>query len=58
MNQSANPEIESSLDPYGSGNTYFCDPSHSPLEQHGLEYLDRNSDVDDEIGQVVILGYN
>ena len=44
--------------PLDSSNTYFCDPSRSPLEQHGLEYLDRNPDSDDEIGQVAILGYN
>ena len=56
MNPADKPE--SPFDPFGTKNTYFCDPYHSRLEQYGLEYLDRDSTDDDEVKRVVILGYN
>ena len=42
--------------------SYYGDPSHVTHEQHGLEYIERDSvDKDktkDAVEQVVILGYN
>lgn len=58
MTRAQFPQDESRHDPFGTENTYFCDPYHSLLEQYGFEYLDRNQSSDDDIERVVILGYN
>ena len=58
MNRHQIPRDESRQDPFGTENTYFCDPYRSRLEQYGLEYLDRHHDGDDDVERVVILGYN
>ena len=39
-------------------NSYYGDPRHVDKEQHGLEHIDRDKADDDDIEQVVILGYN
>lgn len=52
-----NPLV-SAFDSEAAGNSYFGNPYHTEYEQYGLEHLDRNSDSEDDIAQVVILGYN
>ncbi len=58
MERPQTPQNESRHDPFGTENTYFCDPYHTRLEQYGLEYIDRNTGGDDDVERVVILGYN
>ena len=57
------PKFESLISsPWASSpvNSYYGDPRHVEKEQHGLEHIDRDKalDDDDDIEQVVILGYN
>ena len=58
MEHRQTPQNDSRHDPFGTENTYFCDPYRTRLEQYGLEYLDRNPSGDDDVERVVILGYN
>lgn len=39
-------------------NSYYGDPRYVEKEQHGLEHIDRKRTDDDDVEQVVILGYN
>jgi len=39
-------------------NSYYGDPRHVDREQHGLEHIMRNQTDDEDVEQVVILGYN
>ena len=61
MNQKTRtPKFESLISsPWASSpdNSYYGDPRHVDKEQYGLEHIDRDK-ADDDVEQVVILGYN
>ncbi len=55
------PKFDSLISsPWGSppDNSYYGDPRYVEKEQHGLEHIDRKRTDEDEVEQVVILGYN